>query len=728
MKNLILSIIILNGGKMSTQFLGLFGDIVNSIGNAFSGIANWINDKIGDQIDAMLTIIMKLVYEILKVFFIIIDFVQLVFRKMAGLDTVYLQDGTEHNNDLALLLFKNEAVQSALIALTVTAVVLVFVVTFVAIIRSHYTAKEAKDTAVGPIIGKAFKAIFSFIFVPIVCYFGVYVSNGLLKTVDEATRVSGALTISGEVFATSAMNANRARIDKNFLKELTGGMDEQTGQQANKETPLNPDCIFNADNSSQYITSKSSADKIDRAFASKMKAPEDTDIVADADTYRFMYRQSSPGKISNFDYMNTDLVFVYYDLLKFNWLFAFVSCFFVTATLLVSAMGIIQRLFEITILFAISPPFIAIMPLDNGNAFKMWTRKFINATLIMYGTVIALNFFFIIAPVLQSINLFGSENEIATYGKLTCDLFNGIAHILFIMCGSLVIKDFTDLVNQLVTGDKDAKNDSLNKRGANVGKEIQGNMAKGLQTMDATYGRAKRKWNDYHSAENVQKRKEAKEQKAADNAGVEAAVMEGKVGTLGAMAMKRDLARQRKGKGPSLLQRTRSAEFAQATKEAHERGQSEYLGMEKDPNTGEIKRSGKGAIDVAEANASRYNRFRLKSTAGSARREASKAMVNKYRNDESGWTQGRKDYVHDRDDWVAIDKKRRAAEQQLIQQGYSKSEARKLSKQSARVQSTSTGRYSDQSHIKQNMKQHNKDFKKDRINVSERKQNKKKNP
>jgi len=539
---------------MSTQFLGLFGDIVNSIGNAFSGIANWINDKIGDQIDAMLTIIMKLVYEILKVFFIIIDFVQLVFRKMAGLDTVYLQDGTPHSQDLALLLFRNEAVQSALIALTVTAVVLVFVVTFVAIIRSHYTAKEAKDTAVGPIIGKAFKAIFSFIFVPIVCYFGVYVSNGLLKTVDEATRVSGALTISGEVFATSAMNANRARIDKNFLAELTGGMDE-AGNQANIETPLNPDGIFNADNTSQYVTSKSSADKIDRAFASKMAAPEGTDIVADADKYRFMYRQSSPGKISNFDYMNTDLVFVYYDLLKFNWLFAFVSCFFVTATLLVSAMGIIQRLFEITILFAISPPFVAIMPLDNGNAFKMWTRKFINATLIMYGTVIALNFFFIIAPILQSINLFGSANEIATYGKLTCDLFNGIAHILFIMCGSLVIKDFTDLVNQLVTGDKDADKVSLNKRGANVGREIQGNMAKGLQTMDATYGRAKRKWNDYHSAENVQKRQEAraekqaaKEDKAARHAVAAAMYKSGEVGLRGAARINRGMKEKQTGK------------------------------------------------------------------------------------------------------------------------------------------------------------------------------------
>ena len=707
---------------MSTQFLGLFGDIVNSISNAFSGVVNWINDKIGEQIDAMITIIMKLVYEILKVFFIVLDFIQLIFRKMAGLDTVYMQDGTAYSGDLALLLFRNDAVQSALIALTVTAVVLVFMATFVAIIRSHYKAKETKDTAAGPIIGKAFKAIFSFIFVPIVCYFGVYVSNGLLRTVDEATRISGALTISGEVFAASAMNANRARIDANFLEKLTGGMDD-SGNQTNIETPLNPDCIFNADNTSQYVTSKTSADKIDKAFASKMAAPDGTNIIASYDDYKFMYRQSSPGKISNFDYMNTDLVFVYYDLLKFNWLFAFVSCFFVAATLLVAAMGVVTRLFEITILFAISPPFIALMPLDDGNAFKMWTRKFINATLIMYGTVVALNFFFIIAPILQSINLFGSPEEIAAYGKVTCDLFNGFAHILFIMCGSLVIKDFSNLIDILVTGDKDiVKNgETLGARGSSSAKEIQGNMAKGLQTMDATYGRAKRKWNDYHSAENVQKRKEAKEQKAADNAGVDAAVAEGKIGTLGAMAMKRDLARQRKGKGPSLLQRTRSSEFADATREAHERGQSEYLGMERDEN-GNMVRSGKGFIDVGNANAGRFNKLRYRSTDHSARKEAAKSMVNKHR--EEGATDEMKAYREARMHSSNIAERLTEKEDYARQQGYSKEEAKKYAHDHTREYVDGIG-FAKADEVKAVLKSSEKDLKASRLSVSERKQSKK---
>lgn len=534
---------------MSGQFLFGFGDIVNSVSNAFSGIANWLSDKMGGWLEFFITALLKFAYRILEVFFMLLDFIQLVFRKMAGLDTVYIAGGDPdgESGDLALMLFRNENVVNALIALGMVAIVLLFMTTFVTIIRNHYRAKESKDVAIGPVIGKAFKAIFSFIFVPVVCYFGVYISNGLLKTVDNATRMSGALTVSGEIFAASAMNANRARIDADFATKLAN------------DTNLNYNGYFIDDQNLQYSTSKSAADKIDKAFASKMSSP-DANIVASENDYSFMFHQASPGEIDNFDYMDVNLVHVYYDLQEFNWLFAFVSCFFITATLLVAALGIIQRLYEITILFAISPPFIALMPMDDGKAFGNWTKKFVGSTLIMYGTVVALNFFFIIAPVLQSINLFGSPAEIATYGKLTCDLFNSIAHVLFIMCGSLVIKDFTNLINELVAGEKVK---GLDERGGNIAKEVQGNMAKGLKTIDATAGAAKRKLDDRFDPENVKKRQEAKaekktakEAKAGRNANVNAMRKSGEIGRLQARAMKHDLNREAKGKTGTLLGRS----------------------------------------------------------------------------------------------------------------------------------------------------------------------------
>ena len=645
---------------MSGQLLWGFGDIVNSVSNAFSSVANWISDKMGSWLDFFITVLLKLVYEILKVFFMLLDFIQLVFRKMAGLDTVYM-NGQAETGDLALMLFRNQNVVNALIALGVVAVVLLFMVTFVTIIRNHYRAKEAKDTAVGPVIGKAFKALFAFIFVPLVCYFGVYVSNGLLKTVDEATRMSGALTVSGEVFSASAMNANRARLDADFASKLA------------QDENLNYGGYFVDDQNLQYSTSKSAAEKIDKAFASKMSSPG-ANIVASEDDYAHMFHQSSPGAISNFDYMNTDLVHVYYDLQKFNWLFAFVSCFFIMATLLVAALGVIQRLYEITILFAISPPFIALMPMDDGKAFSNWTKKFVGSTLIMYGTVVALNFFFIIAPILQSIDLFGSPAEIATYGKLTCDLFNSIAHILFIMCGSLVIKDFTNLINELVAGEKVA---SLGDRGANVAKEVQGNMAKGLKTMDMTVGAAKRKIDDHFDPENVKKRqeakaqkKEAKENKAAFKAGSKSLRESGKINRRTQFMMNRDYKREQKGKTGHLL--TRSQEHVDNMKNI--KGTKDKDGNLKDG----FMKDWKDQHQITQANNSRMGKIfhPVKSSQRGQRRETSERARNDYfKTNATPLAKARKNLkrVKQHDSWESYDAMRAA--------GGSTSEAKDLRRQ-----------------------------------------------
>ena len=534
---------------MRSQVLGLFGDIVNGIGNIFSGIANWFSDRIGQYIDYFVSIILKFVYEILKIFFILIDFVQILFRKIAGLDTVRYNGQDNISGDIAWWLFQQPAVTDALISLIVVAVVMLFMAVFVAIIRNNYKAKEAKETAIGPVIGQAFKALFSFIFVPIVCYFGVFVSNGLLKTIDQATRISDAVSISGEVFSASAMSANRARLSSDFAATLNA-------------TPGLNFGIFQDDNTG-VLTGKTAAEKVDRAFASQQKVDARELTIDDSMAgCEFMFHQQSPGTISQFDYRNTNLVFVYYDLTKFNWLFAFVSCFFITTTLLYAAMGVVQRLFEITLLFAISPPFIALMPLDGGSAFKNWAQKFIQSTVIMYGTVVALNFFFIIAPMLQQIDLFYSADEIATYGKLTCDLFNGFAHILFIMCGSLMIKDFTSLLTELTAG----KAASLNERGEKAYGEAKNNAASMASKASAVHGAASKAYDSRFSPKAVQARKEAKEAKAAykDQKAANKAVAKGMrdAGQVGYWGSRRLLAEQNAKDAGKQTLRTRARNWA----------------------------------------------------------------------------------------------------------------------------------------------------------------------
>lgn len=679
---------------MATQVLSIFGDIVNSISNAFSGIANWISDKIGQWIDYLIYMILKMVYLVLKVFFILLDFIQLIFRKMAGLDTVYIGD-TDWDSDLALLMFRNENVLNALLALILVAVVMVFMATFVAIIRSHWKATDSKQTAIGPIVGKAFKAVFAFIFVPLVCYFAVFVSNGLLKTVDQATRLGDSLTISGQIFVASAMEANRARTDSNFATNLAKDASVNCG-------------IFLKDNNMQYATSRTAAEKIDDAFAHKTAAPDKTNIVLNADDYPFMFHQSSPGEIERFDYMDVDLVFVYYDLRSFNWLFAFVSGFFILTTLLVAALGIIQRLFEITILFAISPPFAALMPLDDGKAFGAWTRKFAGSVLIMYGTVVALNFFFIIAPILQTIDLFGSDAEIKAYGKLTCDFFNAIAHILFIMCGSLMVKDFSSLINELVT-DKTA---SLESRGENVKKEARNNIRKSMVAMDQTAGRAHKAYQSYMDPKKQQARQQAKTTKQtlkdkakADKSAVDAQVASGEINKATARRMKADLKEERTGKKSlrsKVLGNTRSTEFKNQ--------------MDKAKTTSEDY-----ANDLAtkRSNAGKRNALHvIKNSDHAMHKAVNESVQGKYYSSNATTERRKADHIKQKQERLKQDyKKQYKAE---IQAGKSRSEARRdANNATKKLVDTGGGRYNyvGKKEIKPIVKQSKKDVNSSRKNL-----------
>jgi len=460
---------------MVTKSLFSIGGIVDGIVGAFESVADWIVggiESIADGlVNQLVNFFMTLIYYVLQTFFLVIDFINLIFRKMCGLDTVRLDSAYsgsvatgpngELEGDLALALIQSQQVIDVFISLLIVAVILLFVFTFIAIIKNQYNPEKSKGSN-GPIIGTALKALFTFLFVPAICIFGIFVSNGLLKTIDNATRITSATSMSGQIFKASANSANRIRTDDAFWEFF-----------AQDTAGINPSGMFTSGTvggvNAQYDLRDRAALAVDEAFATQLSWSGNINASYD-DGLKHMQNISSVNNISKFDYMNVSLVWVYYDLTKFNWLMAFVSCFFVGAALLVASIGVIQRLYEITILFAISPPFVSLMPLDGGKAFGGWKQKFVENVLIMYGTIVAINFFFIISPVLQNIDLFYTTSDIEAYGASGCQLFNDFAHVLFIICGALMIKDVSKLLNTLITGNDKA--DDLFQRGGKMQKAI----------------------------------------------------------------------------------------------------------------------------------------------------------------------------------------------------------------------------------------------------------------
>ena len=456
------------GGIMVTKSLFSIGGVIDGVVDAFRSVGDWIVNGFYNIIDSfsntIICFVMCVIYNILKAFFVIIDFINLIFRKMCGLDTVRIGStysgsiatgpNGEFEGDLALALIQSQQVIDVFISLLIVAVILLFVFTFIAIIKNQYNPEKSKGSN-GPIIGTALKALFTFLFVPAICIFGVFVSNGLLKTIDGATRLSSSTSMSGQIFAASANSANRIRTDDafwEFFKQDTAG--------------LNPSGMFTKASYGNSMLSERdrAATAVDEAFAGQLSWSGNINATAEDGLAHMNGKVQEVHTITSFDYKHFDLVWVYYDLSEFNWLLAFVSCFFVSAALLVASIGVIQRLYEITILFAISPPFVSLMPLDGGKAFGMWKKTFIESVLIVYGTIVAINFFFIITPVLLKIDLFfgaTSPTEAAAF-----ELFNAYGHVLFIIAGALLIKDFSKMLDILITGND--KVNSLMNRGLSL--------------------------------------------------------------------------------------------------------------------------------------------------------------------------------------------------------------------------------------------------------------------
>lgn len=467
------------------------------------------------MIDALFNILIKIVVSVISVviwliktlfanvflritisFFKLLDFVQDLFRKLAGLGTIYdkagnklgetavAADGKSYDagGDLVVYLFKQKVIQNALIGMVLLAVVLLFIATFIQMARVEYTEDGAKNSK-WPIITSALKALSLFFIVPITCVFGVLLSNFVLKMVDGVTAGGNSVTVSGLIFKLGAYDANvvprssKVISDENdnenkAVKWLQEQMDKKSKTKSTTAKVVggrfgNSDDL-KAIGVSGDLTYNDLADAIDDIFASRSHVTEGK--------LEFDYAFDDVAKVGigeEVSYLNYFLVMHYYYQTKMNFLYMWIAIFIALSSLFNASLGMIMRLYNLVVLFIISPPVAALMPLDGGNAYKNWRQKFIGSTISAYGTIVGLNLFFQIVPIVQSINLFDPN---ASPGHELMNINNGfynrLTQLLFVLVGCLMIKDISKMISSII-GAEDAM-----EAGAGMSKQVAENAAK----------------------------------------------------------------------------------------------------------------------------------------------------------------------------------------------------------------------------------------------------------
>ena len=441
--------------------------------------------------------------------FYIIDMVQTVFRRIAGLDVYWYKSGNsidEHTGDIVESMLISDTVWTVFVSVLIAAIVLLFVFTIIAILK---TELNEKDNAKGPVIKQALKAIAYFVIVPVVCIFGVTLANIFLRTFDAATQTNGAVSISGQVFSAASYNANRVRNGHGLVGDYTddeGGWGRWalTKQRLSyityTERELIYDPVYETDEEGNIVyqdgtpvqkkdkngnpvyevrkneegkpvykeTTKSSigkdssqaeiADFIDNCFVHKLEFGGTSGAGASIDPSLYKYDKkgymagyahfiadSYEEKYSAFDKNQTALVYYYYDLLSYNWLIGYLASFTIIMLLLNLMVGVIQRIFDLTILFIVSPAFIATMPIDNGSRYGKWRDEFVKRVLGCYGPIVGINLAFTILTLVQRIYIFGPSEPMS-------GLFNSLMQCVFVIVAILCVKDFGKLLNGLIGG------------------------------------------------------------------------------------------------------------------------------------------------------------------------------------------------------------------------------------------------------------------------------------
>ncbi len=137
------------------------------------------------------------------------------------------------------------------------------------------------------------------------------------------------------------------------------------------------------------------------------------------------------------DYNSLNTVKMYYDITSMNYIIGLIGGIVMLVMFVLSALTFVQRIFDVILLYIISPVSVSTIPLDEGNRFKVWKDMLISKVLSAYGVILVMNLFFLIIPQVYQIKFFDNN------------FHNGIVYILFLIGGSFAVTKASRVISQL---------------------------------------------------------------------------------------------------------------------------------------------------------------------------------------------------------------------------------------------------------------------------------------
>ncbi len=402
----------------------------------------WDNLKaIGHWIDAIVDFFFLLFYFLFRAISYIVSFVEALFRRLAGLDSMNINGvevGGSSGTDLVYGLILNKSVQNLFWSILGFSIILLVILTIIALVKSEFTL-DLKASAKGPIIGRALKALINFFLVPIFTIIAILGVNMLTQALGELFIGNNGGGIVAKCFLVGAHNANRLRLNDSestqlyeylhsgqFLNYSETGSDSAQGENPFKDFATAEemakfiDECFTSDTHSEESSTQGSTGLINPIYSVDYRKLDDAsafyDYLDDGHSYAPWHTlmwgyPTKPSNSGNLPMYDTTAFNYYYNPREFDFILAIGTAVIISWNLLTVCLALLKRAFELVILFVLSPAMISIAPLDNGNALESWRKEVSKRALAIIGPLFAYNIFFMFVDVLGDVEIFTVTTE-----------------------------------------------------------------------------------------------------------------------------------------------------------------------------------------------------------------------------------------------------------------------------------------------------------------------------
>lgn len=320
----------------------------------------------------------------------LVDMAENIFNLFAGISPVEVEGRQIYLLDA---FFQMKEVTTAFTYITVMAVAISFLFTIVKTAKSITDMALEDKNPISKVLADGMKAAVTFMLIPFLCITMLQLSTIVTDQVVSSFNAAqgGGSSIGTIVFLSAGMDADKATTTKKNVMDLDGSAEEGG------------------------------------------RDPSMTDDV------RRPYLEGSK------DYRKLSTVKQDFYAANFNYVEGFISVVLLLFILLGAVMIFIRRLFELLLLYLVSPFFVSTIPLDDGILFAKWRELFVAKFFSGFGVIFSMRYYLLLVPSIASGRL--CLYDMSLPGAV---MINSILKLFLIVGGAWAVYKSQHLIMQIL--------------------------------------------------------------------------------------------------------------------------------------------------------------------------------------------------------------------------------------------------------------------------------------